>query len=238
MIRILRCATAPPAPSHQSPTEGSSREELLAFAETLGIPWRRLHPPGDRGGAEAAELPARRRGRLPARVGAHDPVGRRRAVMARSRPGRDPRLSGPCVRREARDKGSGVSSGILAGDLGPDPSALARHCGFAYQRILLLQRVRRAAARSRGTTAERLAFVCSAARCSFEDAAWALGEEECRGGDDAWRPRSARCAGRVSSFRERRRRRARFRSCAGSCSRPPNPNFETRLQDTRRVGPP
>ena len=66
----------------------------------------------------------------------------------------------------------------LVGQSGPDPAALARHCRFAYQRILLLQRVRRAAARSRGTAAERLAFVCSSARCAFEDAAWALREED------------------------------------------------------------
>ncbi len=42
----------------------------------------------------------------------------------------------------------------------------------------MLQRVRRAAGRSRGTMAERLAFVCSTARCAFDDAAWALREED------------------------------------------------------------
>ncbi len=52
------------------------------------------------------------------------------------------------------------------------------HLWFAYQRVLLLQRVCRAARRSRGSTAERLAFVCSATRCAFDDAAWAVGREE------------------------------------------------------------
>ena len=58
----------------------------------------------------------------------------------------------------------------------PDAAAVGRHCGAEYRRILVLQRARRAAARSRGTTEERLAFVCSTARCKFEDAAWALRE--------------------------------------------------------------
>src|SRR5262249_15363831 len=66
----------------------------------------------------------------------------------------------------------------LAGGSGGNDAALLRHCRVAYQRILLLQRVRRAAARSRGSPSERLAFVCAVARCSFEDAAWALGEED------------------------------------------------------------
>jgi hypothetical protein len=48
---------------------------------------------------------------------------------------------------------------------------------IAYRRILLLQRARRAAARSIGSTAERLAFVCGATRCSYEDAVWAVGQD-------------------------------------------------------------
>jgi hypothetical protein len=58
-----------------------------------------------------------------------------------------------------------------------DKTALALHLWFAYQRILLLQRVRRAASRSRGEVSERLASICTAARCSYDDAAWAILEE-------------------------------------------------------------
>ena len=59
-----------------------------------------------------------------------------------------------------------------------EKAAFALHLWFAYQRILLLQRVRRAAARSRGELSERLASICTAARCSYDDAAWAILEEE------------------------------------------------------------
>src|SRR5262245_31359642 len=59
-----------------------------------------------------------------------------------------------------------------------EKAAFALQLWFAYQRILLLQRVRRAASRSRGELSERLASTCTAARCSYEDAAWALREEE------------------------------------------------------------
>jgi hypothetical protein len=59
-----------------------------------------------------------------------------------------------------------------------EKAAFALHLWFAYQRILLLQRVRRAASRSRGELSERLASICTAARCSYDDAAWAILEEE------------------------------------------------------------
>ena len=52
------------------------------------------------------------------------------------------------------------------------------HLELAYERVLLLQRVRRAARRSRGTTADRMALVCVTARCGYDDAAWALGRED------------------------------------------------------------
>jgi hypothetical protein len=59
-----------------------------------------------------------------------------------------------------------------------DTVAFAEHLWFAYQRVLLLQRVRRIAARSRGTLPERLAFTCSRARCCYEDATWAVLQED------------------------------------------------------------
>ena len=70
-----------------------------------------------------------------------------------------------------------VLDGLIGRNEG-DKVALAQHLWFAYQRILLLQRARRAAAKSRGDLPERLAFICSSARCSYDDAAWALHEED------------------------------------------------------------
>lgn len=66
----------------------------------------------------------------------------------------------------------------LIGQPGIGQAAFAGHLWLAHQRVLLLQRVCRAARRSRGTNAERLAFICSMTRCSFDDAAWALGRED------------------------------------------------------------
>jgi len=62
----------------------------------------------------------------------------------------------------------------LIGQPERDQTAFAGHLWLGYQRVLLLQRVCRAARKSRGTDAERLAFICSRTRCSFDDAAWAL----------------------------------------------------------------
>jgi hypothetical protein len=66
----------------------------------------------------------------------------------------------------------------LVGQPASGRSAFAGHLWLGYQRVLLLQRVCRAAGRSRGTTAERMAFVCSTARCGYDDAAWALCRED------------------------------------------------------------
>ena len=49
-------------------------------------------------------------------------------------------------------------------------AAFTGHLDIAYQRVLLLQRVCRAAGRSRGSTAERMAYVCSTTRCGYDDA--------------------------------------------------------------------
>jgi hypothetical protein len=67
----------------------------------------------------------------------------------------------------------------LGGKTEADGKTLAEHLWFGYQRILLLQRVSRAAAASRGgTMAERLAFICTRARCCYDDAAWAAAVED------------------------------------------------------------
>jgi hypothetical protein len=70
-----------------------------------------------------------------------------------------------------------VFNGLIGRNEG-DKVAFAQHLWFAYQRILLLQRARRAAAKFRGDLSERLAFICSSARCSYDDAAWAVLEED------------------------------------------------------------
>jgi hypothetical protein len=64
-------------------------------------------------------------------------------------------------------------------------AVLATHLSLAHERVLMLQRVARAARRSRGTTAERMAAVCAATRCSFDDAAWALCRESSAGSGHA-----------------------------------------------------
>lgn len=180
MIRILPMRDGdPPPPTALAATEGSSPGELLACAETLGIPWRRLI-------LQEIEAEQRLRRYLPD-VAAECPLESALTILSvaaqRSWRVRDQVETLAC---QARVSARGARSKLraflrrLAGDAGPEPAALARHCDFAYQRILLLQRVRRAAARSRGrgTDAERLAFVCSTARCAFEDAAWAIAEED------------------------------------------------------------
>jgi hypothetical protein len=67
--------------------------------------------------------------------------------------------------------------------------ALARHLWFAYQRVLVLQHIGRAAHRSHGGFEERVAFVVEKTACSRADAEWAMRREEYGGGshllDDA-----------------------------------------------------
>jgi hypothetical protein len=79
----------------------------------------------------------------------------------------------PAAIRELR-----IVSRRLIGAREREGQTLATHLWFAYQRVLLLGRVCRAAARSRGSTAERIAEVCAGARCGFDDAAWAVCLEE------------------------------------------------------------
>ena len=157
--------------------ESSPADELLARAEALGIPWRRLL-------AQEIEAEERLRTYLPdlESDGAFDEALDILATEAsRSWRIRD-QLETLAWQARASMKGaagrlrrffrsvSGDSASHPSG-----PSSAVRRCGAAYRRILLLQRAWRAAARSRGSAAERLAFVCATARCRFEDAEWALG---------------------------------------------------------------
>jgi hypothetical protein len=79
--------------------------------------------------------------------------------------------------REARRRLRLVSRRLLA-ETGANRPDFLEHLRFAYDRVLLLQRVCRAAARSRGTPEERLAWVCSRTRCCYDDAAWAIAHED------------------------------------------------------------
>ena len=157
------------------PTDASSAGEILSCAETLGIPWRRVL-------LQEIEAEQKLR-RYLADVGAECPLDSALSILShaaqRSWRVRDQVES---LAGQARASVRGARRGLrkflrhLAGDAEPASAAFVRHCGFAYQRILLLQRVRRAAARSRGSLPERLAFVCSTAHCAVEDAEWALRE--------------------------------------------------------------
>lgn len=158
--------------------ENTGRHEILSRAEALGIPWetilrdevmaeqslRRLVPESE------VEMPL-------ASATSALPVSFLRSWRVRDR---IQSLScearsacSPSAIRELR-----LVSRRLIGVPEREGRTLAAHLWFAYQRILMLGRVCRAAAHSRGTTAERVASVCEKTRCGFDDAAWAVCLEE------------------------------------------------------------
>ena len=57
---------------------------------------------------------------------------------------------------------------------------LANHLGFAYERVLQLQRISKAAEKSKGTPAERIEAVMCRTHCSGSDAAWAVARADSR----------------------------------------------------------
>ncbi len=162
----------PPVPAAEAVSE-SARLELLLRAETLDIPWQRILLDEIR-----AELAQRRQSSDPAAM----PLRMRLAVLPHSF------LGSWRVRDEIQALSSAARAGAMPGPMRQlrlvfrrmvgrperDGPALATHLWLAHERVLLLQRVCRAARRSRGTTAERLAAICAKTRCRFEDAAWAL----------------------------------------------------------------
>jgi hypothetical protein len=67
---------------------------------------------------------------------------------------------------------------LLTGTARRDHVSFGRHLWFAYQRVLLLQRVSRAAAKCRHLDpSKRVAAVCARAHCSHDDAVWAVCRE-------------------------------------------------------------
>jgi hypothetical protein len=163
----------PPARPRLVPGERSAPEAILSCAETLGIPWRRIL---------LQEIEAEQKLRtylsdVEEDCSLETAVAILSACAARSWRVRDRLETLACQSRvSARGARTRLRRFLrrLAGESDAEATAMARHCRFAHERILLLQRARRAAARSRGTPEERLAFVCTTARCAFEDAEWAL----------------------------------------------------------------
>jgi hypothetical protein len=175
-----RLAPVPIEPIESEPldTTPESSSDLVRDAEALGVPWRRILR------EEIQTEKALRRyledvgGDWPLEAGMKILPG----SFLKSWRMRD-RLHGLWTRsrvafdRKARRQLRGVVSSLL-GKASDDRTTLAEHLWFAYQRVLLLQRVSRAAARSRGGWDERLAFICERARCRPDDAVWAAALED------------------------------------------------------------
>ena len=160
------------------PSPAAAPAEILQCAETLGIPWKRIL---------LGEIEAEQRlRRYLADIENDCPLTSVMKILSfsffRSWRVRDQIEGLACQARGASVRGAVrqlrmVFRGLIGkGDR--DQVAFAQHLWFAYQRVLLLQRVRRAAAKSRGTMPERLAFICSRAHCGYDDAAWAVLQEE------------------------------------------------------------
>jgi hypothetical protein len=165
-------------PPSSAPCPDDPAHDILRYAETLGIPWRRVL---------LGEIEAEQRLRQYLEdVQDQCPLEAVLKVLSSSFldswRARDRIQSLVCEARGASDPSAVKQLRMVflsaAGRAEREKIAFAEHLRFAYQRILLLQRVRRAAAKSRGPIAERLAFVCASARCCYDDAAWAILEED------------------------------------------------------------
>ena len=182
--RIPATAVLPPRdgdPPSAAPfriSESASTSEILRCAETLAIPWKRILL-----GEIEAEQKLRRH---LADIEAGCPLSPALTILSfsllQSWRVRDQIENLACQARGASIRGAVKQLRTvfrrLCGKDDRDQVALAQHFWFAYQRVLLLQRVCRAAAKSRGSLSERLAFVCSTTRCCFDDSAWAVCQED------------------------------------------------------------
>ncbi|HMF09075.1 MAG TPA: hypothetical protein VKJ00_08070 [Thermoanaerobaculia bacterium] len=185
----------PSPPSPFVPTEAQPPADILRCAETLGIPWRRLL---------LAEIDTEQRLRRYVDRVDECPLASALTILSssflRSWRVRDRIESLACQARGGSVRGAvrqlRMAFRRLLGTGERDQAAFAQHLWFAYQRVLLLQRVSRAAARSHGTMAERLALTCARTGCAYDDAAWAL----CR--HDASPRRGHRLEAAVQKVRE------------------------------------
>jgi hypothetical protein len=158
--------------------EPESDAELVGRAQSLGIPWQRILR------EEMQAEQALRRcledvdGDWPLVAGMKIlPSSFLRSWRVRDRLHALWTLSRVAFDRRARRQLRGVVTNLL-GNSADDRTTHAEHLWFGYQRVLLLQRVSRAAARSRGELSERLASICARARCRSDDAAWAVALED------------------------------------------------------------
>ncbi len=166
----------PASADHAAPQEPAL--EIVRRAEELGIPWQRLLLD-----EIEAEVTLRRRA---GDAGAEMPLATALTLLPfsflRSWRVRDRIQALSCEARSAAFQTAvrelRMVSRHLIGRPGGGRASFSGRLWLAYQRVLLLQRACRAASKSRGTNAERLAFVCARTRCSFDDAAWALGHED------------------------------------------------------------
>jgi hypothetical protein len=167
----------PSSPTPFAPSEASSLPEIVGRVESLGIPWKRILL-----GEIEAEQKLRR---YLAEIESESLLPSAVTILSFSLL-RSWRVRDQIERLACQARGGSVRGAIrqlrivfqrLTGRGDRDQAAIAQHFWFAHQRVLLLQRVFRAAEKSRGTTAERLAFTCSRARCSYDDASWALCRE-------------------------------------------------------------
>ena len=175
-VAVLPRRDGDPGPS-TGLKDSNSSSEILRFAEMIGIPWKRILLEE----IEAEQKLRRYIGDIQAEISLRAVTTILSFSFLRSWRARD-QLETLACRAQGADDRAAVGQLRLAfrgliGKSERDQVAFSEHLRFAYERVLLLQRVSRAAARSRGTLAERLAFVCATARCCFDDAAWAVCRE-------------------------------------------------------------
>ncbi|HEY1251239.1 MAG TPA: hypothetical protein VGH97_08615 [Thermoanaerobaculia bacterium] len=184
-FRPQRPAAPPPAPrpfpaparvtrAPERPPEDDAARELLRSAEELNIPWQRLL----RDEIAVEQILRRHAGGVEAEMPLATALSLLPSSFLKSWRVRDHIQNLSCEARGASFKGAITQlRAVFRRLIGKSESGRGLYSGhlwLAYQRVLLLQRVCLAARRSAGTNAERIAFICSRTRCTFDDAAWAL----------------------------------------------------------------
>jgi hypothetical protein len=169
-------STAPTFRNRLPADPDGSAEELLRRADALGIPWRRLL-------LQELEAEERLRTFVPG-LSTDFPWDEALEILsARAAQSWRVRDALETVAWQSRASMKGATKRLrdfvrALGTSASDDGRGSRGCEAAYRRILILQRARRAALRSREMPMpERLAFICTTARCRFEDAEWAVREE-------------------------------------------------------------